>query len=75
MCLSFKQQLQGIVELGEGQKKSWAQLTLERSQINLSDICENRLQLLGLEELHCASSTLGLSETLHWLLPGLTCQV
>lgn len=63
-CISFEQQLQRIVELEEGQK-CWVQLKLAGTQRNLSDICENRLQLLGVRVLHFVSSTLGLSETPH----------
>jgi len=78
VCLSFRQQLQGAVELGEGWK-CWAQLKLARSQRNLSDICENMLQLLRLEVLHFASSVLGLSKTLlqlpHVFWQGCGCQV
>lgn len=63
-CLSFEHRLQNTVELGEGQK-CLVQLKLAGSQRNLSDICENRLQLLGEGVLHGVSSTLGLSESPH----------
>lgn len=61
---SSEQQLQRTVELGEGER-CLVQLKLAGSQRNLSDIWENRLQLLGLGVLHGVSSTLGLSESPH----------
>lgn len=64
----FEQQLGRTVELGEGEK-CLVQLKLAGSQRNLSDICEKRLQLLGLGVLHGVSSTLGFCESPHWLSP------
>lgn len=51
-CIFFDQELQRIVELGEGQK-CWVQLKLSGSERNLSNIFENRLQLLVLGVLYC----------------------